>query len=516
MILLLAIASALAAPPTLDEPVASSRLTGSDWLRALSLDLRGVIPSVDDYDRLVDGEVPDLLLDEWLQSEAFADEAVRYHRGLLWPNISDIRLLSNRQRMITSGGIYYRYLVAPNYRGGPISCGDFEAEWDDEGRLITRETEEGWIQEGWVWVSPYWAPDTEVKVCAFEAQDDPISPWGTVCNGYDSRYDPNCGCGPNLAWCDTPELGHVQEGGYQAPVHRSLARDLELRVKRVVAQDLPYTELLTGRTAFVNGPLVHYYTYNLATPAHIRLSELPIEPERLPDLAFTDEDTWVEVELGPEQSGVLTSPAYLMKFQTRRARASRFYDAFLCQPFTPPDGGIADVAEPNPTLDLTQRSGCNYCHALLEPAGAHWGRWSEYGAGYLDPTEFPTFDDACAWCAESGESCSTACNRYYVTDPLSSEEDPFLGMLSSYTFLEDRHASHIETGPSLLVGSTFADGRLPRCSARNAAQWLLGREVIAEEEPWVDELAAAFTSSGYRFSALVRAIVTSDAYRSPR
>ncbi|HND34793.1 MAG TPA: hypothetical protein PLA94_32540, partial [Myxococcota bacterium] len=69
----------------------------------------------------------------------------------------------------------------------------------------------------------------------------------------------------------------------------------------------------------------------------------------------------------------------------------------------------------------------NYCHALLEPAGAHWGRWSEYGAGYLDPQRFPASSAECAWCAATGESCSEECSAYYVVDSLSSEEDPYLG-----------------------------------------------------------------------------------------
>ena len=39
-------------------------------LRNLSLDLRGVVPTLDDYGVVEDaGEVPDWLLDEWLGSE---------------------------------------------------------------------------------------------------------------------------------------------------------------------------------------------------------------------------------------------------------------------------------------------------------------------------------------------------------------------------------------------------------------------------------------------------------------
>jgi NAD-dependent dihydropyrimidine dehydrogenase PreA subunit len=495
---------------------ASSTLADTTLLRAWSLDLRGTLPTADELEAVVAGEPVETFLDRWLETEDFADQVVRHHRSLLWPNVSDIRLLSNRQRLIQDGDVYWRYLVAPHYRGGPISCGDFPAETDADGNLIVVEDANGWIQEGWVTVNPYWAPDTEVKVCAFEAQEDLISPLGTVCNTYDSRYDQYCGCGPNLRWCDTRPLGHVQENGYQAPVHRSMARDAELRVKRMVEADLPYTEILTSRTAFVNGPLVHFYRHNLHTPAHVRFNEVPVDPELLPDLDFTDEDTWVEVELGPEQSGILTAPVYLMKYQTRRARANRFYNAFVCQPFQPPDGGVPGVENPDASLDLSTRDGCKYCHAILEPAGAHWARWSEYGAGYLDPARFPIRSDDCHWCASTGESCSTECREFYVVDPLTSEQDPYIGALRSYEFLEERHHENATLGPTHLVNTVVADGRLPRCVATNTAQWLLGRNVDRRDGPWIDGLADGFRRDGLDYKALVRAIVTSENYRRLR
>ncbi|MCB9742651.1 MAG: hypothetical protein H6741_11720 [Alphaproteobacteria bacterium] len=516
--LLLTLGLAHADGPLLECPLDEDVLEPSRLLRSLSLDLRGVVPDEADYARMEAlGGDPYALVDEWLDTEAFADQVVRFHRALLWPNVSDIRLLSNRQRLKYEDGLYYRYLVAPNYRGGPVHCGDFEAQFGDDGELLYTEDADGYLREGWVWVEPYWDPENPIKVCAFEAQTAEVSPWGTECDTYDSRYDPYCGCGPNLNWCDTPELGHVQEDGYQAPVHRAIARDVELRVKRVIEQDLSYLELLTGHTAFVNGPLTHFYRYNTRTPAHVRFNELPVDPDLLPDLAFTDEDTWVEIELGPEHSGILTSPLYLMKYQTRRARANRYYSELLCQPFTPPDGGLEGLDNPDAPLDLTARAGCQYCHAVLEPAGAHWGRWGEYGAGFLEPEAHPPYDADCAWCAETGEGCDAVCSQYYLTDSLSSEEDPYLGWMLSYEFLEERHFSHVEEGPALLVYDTTLDGRLPRCVARQTAEWLMGREVSGDSEAlWVEDLAATFIATDFSYEELVRAVVLSDNYRRAR
>jgi hypothetical protein len=504
-------------PPTCD--TSGELLSGPALLRALSLDLRGVVPSEEEYGLLDEaGEVPEAVIDAWLASPGFVDRAVRRHDALLWPNVGDIRLMSNHQRLSYDydEGVYYRYLVAPNYRGGPIPCGDFPARWDEHGELITQLSPEGWLQEGWVEVEPYWNPGHTVHVCAFEAQTQEVSPWGTACDTYDSRYDPNCGCGPNLRWCDTFSLGHVQEDGYVAPVHRSLANDVRRRVARVVEDDLSYLELFTSRVAYVNGPLAHFYRYQTRLPAHVRFNELPIDPALLPDLAFTDEDTWVEVELGEEQSGILTSPMYLMKFQTRRARTNRFYNAFLCQPFQPPDSGIPNVSSTSQTLNLRERPGCNYCHAILEPAGSHWARWGEYGVGYLDPAHFPVHDDACERCADDGTSCPESCATYYVVDPLSSEEDPFVGSLKAFEFLEDRHVPNTEQGPKKLAYDGVVDGRLPRCVAQRTAEWLLGRSPYPWEADWVDELASGFVDSDFRWRRLVKAIVTSDSYRRAR
>jgi hypothetical protein len=519
MILLLTaalLAPVRAADPAADYgvcPTDDTLLSGNSWLRALSLDLRGVVPSPEEYAALdASGEVDDALIDSWLGSDAFAWQAVRFHRSLLWPNVTDIRLIGSRQRLLYEDGLYYRYQVAQNYRGCLKSCGDFEASWTADGEIVTTVDEEGCTQEGWVEVNPYWDAESTIKVCAFEAQETFVSPLGTACDTFDGRYDPYCGCGPNLAWCDTFNLGHNGDNP-NPPVAVGIAGDLEHRVAKVVGEDQSYLELLTGRTMFVNGPLVHFLRYQTRVPAHVRFNEVPVDPDILPDLAFEDEDTWVEIELGEEQSGILTSMLYLMKFQTRRARANRFYNAFLCQPFQPPDGGLEDLDNPDATLNLQQRDGCQYCHALLEPAAAHWGRWGEYGVGYLDPVTFPAENDDCTWCAATGESCSTACRQYYVIDALASEEDPYIGWLDAYEFLEERNIEHVEVGPQLLVYSSVVDGRLPMCVASNTAEWLLGREIEDGDEPWITDLAREFSASSFSYQHLVREIVTSEEYR---
>ena len=161
-------------------PQVVDELSGPELLRSLSLDLRGVVPSAEEYAELEGDQVPEEVLRAYLESPEFAQQVVRHHRDLLWPNVSDIRLISNRQRLKLKEDRWYRYLVAPHYRGAAIDCGDFEAEWDQDGELITIPgPEDGSVQEGWVWVEPYWDPENPIKVCAFGAQETDLSPLGT-------------------------------------------------------------------------------------------------------------------------------------------------------------------------------------------------------------------------------------------------------------------------------------------------------------------------------------------------
>ncbi|HCP46888.1 MAG TPA: hypothetical protein DIU15_12655 [Deltaproteobacteria bacterium] len=480
-------------------------------LRELSLDLRGTVPTVEEYeDAIAQGEVPESLIDEWLASQEFVDRTVRRHRALLWNNVTNIDLFNNSVVLSGNGNNtpYWRRNPAVFSRGERVPCLDEPAQWDDEGRIVTTLQDDGTRLEGWVDVAPYWAPETTVRVCAFDAQETQVSASGTQCATSDGFGDPGCGCGPNLAWC----RGNAMT---VRPLMEAMGRDVELRIADILAEDGSYLDLFTGRVAYVNGPLTHFWKHQLNVPAGIRMTPSPIPVEQLPDLEFTDVDTWVPIQLGQEHAGILTSPAYLLRFQTRRSRANRFFTAFMCQPFQPPDSGLeASDDESSYSLDLQQRDGCKYCHALLEPSAAYWGRWPETGAGYLNPEEFPGLREDCHRCATSSLSCSDACNTYYLTSTLTPEQTPYLGMLQAFEFRREDHVPNIEAGPKALALSVAVDGRLPECVSRTAVSWLLGRDVLPEEEPWIDELNRLFVASDFSYRTLIKRIVESPVYRT--
>jgi hypothetical protein len=489
-----------------DEP----ELDAHAHLRSLMLDLTGTIPSMDDYARLEGHEgVPESLIDELLASESFVERTVRRHRALLWNNVQNVGMTSfrtslRRSRMPDGSFLYWRSAPAIAYRGDRVPCDDVPVEYDADGEIRHRVDANGNRREGYRMVKPYWAPATRIKVCAFDAQERAMSPSGNDCRTNEGLRDPGCGCGPNLSIC---------RFGNDRDVTWAMSRDVDLRVAEVIREDRPYVELFTGRTGFVNGPLVQFLKERVQVPAGVGMTPLAYDRERLPDLAWTDA-SFERIQLPPEHAGVLTAPGFLLRFQTNRARAARFYDAFLCQPLSPPPGGLPANAFPHP--DLQQRDGCKYCHALLEPAAAHWGRWGEQGAGFLDPQAYPAEREDCRLCGNSGQRCSRACRLHYITRTYSSLEDPYIGSLRAFGFLDAQHFDNVELGPKLLAERAVVDDRFPKCTARRAMEGLFGRELSADEARWLDALARRFVNSNYDYKELVKAIVTSPVYRRVR
>jgi hypothetical protein len=507
------------------------------YLRALSLDLRGDLPTPEELEAVANDPAQiEAYIDSWLDSEEFVTRAVRLHGALLWPNISNVNLINATSQFsrAQASPSYWIRNRGNLYRGGQEPCFDTPAVRINGVIQTTYDPATDTYREGYDLIAPYSNPGTPTKVCAFDAQTELISPTGTRCDTRDSFGDPACGCGPDLRWC---RIGGIAAN---AEILNSFAKDVEMRISRVIREDRPYLELFTSPIAYVNGPLVHYWKHQSEMFAGVRLKPIPVPVDQLPDLEYTDVDTWHTIQLGEEHAGILTSPLYLLRFQTGRARADRFSNAFMCTPHSPPAGGIFETAsgdddddtssstdgwcagtegqEDALIQDLQCRPGCAYCHALLEPEASYWGRWTEAGAGYLDPATFPVESDECYECATTGAACSDNCNRYYVTNPLSDESETFLGMLKTYEFRKDAHLSNPELGPKRMVLSAVADasGRLPACVSSTAASSLLGRDVAEEKKDWITELSTDFVASGFSYRVLIRAIVTSPVYRSLR
>jgi len=492
------------------DPICPDSPPGLDkhrYLRALSLDLRGTVPSMEEHDALDTlDDVPDAWIDEWLATDAFADRTLRLHQDLLWLPIVGDEVINRRSALSRSGDRHWRRDRARQLRGNTdrVPCADVPAEFDADGQPILALQEDETWREGWVMVAPYWSPDESIKVCALDARENEWSTDGDHCATNNGQGDTDCGCGPAMEWCVPP--------GGETDLEGWLVEDVERRIRDIALEDRPYTDLFTSTTGYVNGPLVHYWRSLAPMATNVDMTPSPLPAASLPDLTWADVDTWVPIELGPQHAGVLTSVPFLLRFNSNRARANRFYERFLCRPFVPPAGGIPSSGDEVVTLDLQERDGCKYCHALLEPAAAHWGRWSVGGAAFLDPTEYPPLRDDCYVCATTSVGCSNDCRAHYVTDALAAEQEPYLGQLLAYEFREDAHKAGVEEGPALLARTAIVDGRLPACTSRTAADWLLGDSAADADPAWYDELGEEFVDSDFSWRALVKAVVTSDTY----
>ena len=326
--------------------------------------------------------------------------------------------------------------------------------------------------------------------------------WTPPCSTRAAATDAACGCGPDLQWCSL----NVEEDR----IAQAMSEAIDHRVRDMVRHDKPYLELLNGRTGFVNGPLVHFYTHHTQVPNAVRIDQPPLRAEELPSLAFTDTETWLPISLPEGHSGVLTAEAFLLRFQTNRGRANRFFTEFLCGEFLPPESGIMEIAEENPTPDLSQKPVCMDCHTVLEPWAAYWGRWQEVGANHYDEDAYPTYNDECAECAPYCQD--TYCRRNYLTRVRHPHEEDYVGTFNPYVFLVGDAEDHPTLGPALWAQEIADDGRLARCAAEKAAIWLLGTPEADIDPALIDGFAKDFAASGLRYRALVRSIVISPVY----
>lgn len=511
--------AAMASPTVADAQTCEAQPTQEalQYLRRLSLDLRNHVPDLDEVEAVAEtGEVDDVLIDEMFASEAWTERMRRHHLDELWTVLSQQQLTNNNFRMTVMAQsadttpIYWVPNRARVYRGVDFEpCNDEPATYDALGNIETTPspTMEGGFREGWVEVNPYWAPDTTIKVCAFDAQvgreiPNPLGLDGTIfeCQIAGASGNPQCGCGPNLNWCQS------NRDLTEAYIDYFFAIQVLRMSDAILRGDRPYTDFIAGRDIEINGPIAHFLRHqtwaSLAT-----LIAFPNNSHDIPDIPFDEIDTWQTVQRRGRHSGVLTTPAYLLRFPTNRARATRFYEAFLCQSFEPPPGGLPPAEDPcNSEPNLAQRCGCDHCHATLEPAAAHWGRYAESGFSPLLDENFPTYLPQCV-----GNRNSGICRALYVNEAIIPEEEPFLGMLRPYLYANDEVRANIDQGPTAIAARAIESGAFASCTVKKMWRLVMANDPTPRDAETIDTLTADF-SSDYNVKNLLRAIVKRPEY----
>ena len=471
------------------------------YARALSLDLRGVVPSEAELEAIeAAGAIDESMLDEWLESPGFEEQVILEHREQFW-NLLDINLLATRRLNIRSGTYFNNRRTRYTRLATQTFCGDFEATVDEFNSPVegsVQINEDGSLSEGYVWVEPFWAPGTTVKVCAYDAQTHDVTDEGVDCSTSEGFEEQQCGCGPNLQWCF--------DNNRERLIETALVTDLNERVREMLQAGGDYSRLFDGENMFVNGASAHFFRH--LVPFAEANYESPVAMEDLPDIPFT-ESAYIAAPLKDHHDGILTAPGWLLRHQTNRGRANRFYGAFLCAEFLPTETALeGDDPSVLPSPDLQRRSGCLDCHARLEPWAAYWGRWREAGARYHSDEDIPAFSEECSVCAVTGTSCPDICDDYYVTRPSHTDELPYLGWAAVYAFLQDDHSAHPDLGPLGWVDKTSETADFGACAVKNASGWLLNASASdAQAQEWT----AQFQVDG-NYRTLVKRIVMSGPY----
>ncbi|WAS94417.1 DUF1592 domain-containing protein [Nannocystis punicea] len=204
----------------------------------------------------------------------------------------------------------------------------------------------------------------------------------------------------------------------------------------------------------------------------------------LPDELGVDEFTRIDLE-PHKRRGLLTEPGLMTvlayPFASSPTRRGRFVlEQLLCSPLPPPPPEAAAQAESEASTArerLEQHRAdpaCAGCHAILDPIGL----------------AFEHFDAIGAWRgSEHGELIDAA------------------GQLPT----GERFADVRELAP-ILAG----DPRFTRCVATKVLTYALGRPLVTEDQPVLEDIHSQFVAAGRDLVALLVAVVQSDPFRIRR
>ena len=266
---------------------------------------------------------------------------------------------------------------------------------------------------------------------------------------------------------DKVEPDALRFPNYSRQLADAMRRETELLFAHVVREDRSVLELLDADYTFVNERLAGHYGFDGVHGDGFRRVEHP--DERRPGV-LGHGSVLVQTSLGNRTSPVL--------------RGKWVMEVLLGTPPPPPPPGIPDLEDVEGSVDgksLTTRErleihrtnpSCASCHNLIDPIGLA-----------LD-----NFDVTGRWrIREEGADLDTRGTFYDGTE--------------------------IQTPGDLSRVLLKRPIPLVRNFTENLMAYALGRRIEYRDQPTVREIAARAEADGYRLSAFVLGVVTSDAFR---
>ncbi len=223
-----------------------------------------------------------------------------------------------------------------------------------------------------------WFSDTAIMICP-SAVSTAISYGGGMIRCTDSFsangiLNPACGCGPEQIICYPRDLKHKTVVG--------IAREFADRGLRAYEQGWSWLDLFGGDLYYGDRWLYHHYLFQQKVA-------VTMQPPSASELAFLKSlplDSKVEVAHpgGPERAGIVTSPAFLTRFNNFRSRVRALTDQLLCKDV---DGSLnVDGYTSFLNTDLSafdkshgNKPGCATCHYGMDNFGSTLLGWTSDG-----------------------------------------------------------------------------------------------------------------------------------------
>ena len=307
----------------------------------------------------------------------------------------------------------------------------------------------------------------------------------------------------------------------EATVTTALREQLMLLAEEVTVGELSYSELLTTKRTYINGPLAVFKRHLAKMTKFSKTFNMWQEGDADPPetIRYVDAE-FQEYERGDLHSGVLTMAGFTLRFQTNRGRANRARTVFMGKYFEPPAAAESGCDPTHP--DPMQQCYCQHCHTTLEPMAAYWGKISEAGSALLPISDFPHELP----CANPNDPTEAAlCAQFYVNDV---EQEGFgmrlpLQWADGPTDDHQRLRSNFDAGPSALA-ATITDtdnGPFFETTVKTLWRYFMRRDMNLNpldpdnEIALLDELTQTLRETD-DFRTLVREIVLLDQYRRMR
>jgi len=279
-------------------------------------------------------------------------------------------------------------------------------------------------------------------------------------------------CGPAMINCN---LRNAQGfDSFMDDVGRDLSMEPGYLIAHTVAEDQPFSDVVTSPTTIMTGTYAYFMGglgkglwANYPGAGIVDIDQPIFNPGSRIDRNH------YRVNRSPLHAGILTSPAFQIITNGRRAKANRAYETFLCKKFTVPEGAQADPSDSNP--DLTKRTYCTYCHKSLEPMAAFFNRWPTTGV------------------------------TQYVYD-------------NGKTVVDTGRFNGSQGDGAIAFGKILAESEaFDECSVRRAFEYLNGRKMSSVElENKLPTYVSDFRSSSKNLRAIMKAMVLAPEFLSPK